>query len=216
MSFFTDIIGDTLTPLDFSTFVDYGSRAINTAKSWTGAIDSDTPWWEIPASIGGQIYGAPEDPLRQDSTKPQKPSFATTAPILAAIKYAMNQGPFNTSRLASLYGQYGPQQSAFEYDQNTQTGRQSLTDSLTNRGVAGSVFGENDLSVYDSSRYAGRAALFNQGVQNSAAIAGDILSADIQSRSLKNKMIGNALSIQADALKPKKKPNTTSPATGYQ
>jgi hypothetical protein len=204
MSFFTDIIGEMVTPLDFSKITDFGTEAGKWLEPLSKAID--------PVQ---KIYGAiTDDPLRQTSTTNSGfGKLAITAPVLAAINYANNQGPFDTSRHTALFDQYSPQASAIKYDQNSQNGRQALTNSLTARGVMGSVFGDSDLGSYDATRASGRSALFNQGIQSSAGIAGDILNADVQSQTLKNRMIGSALSIQAEALNSKKKPSV--PSSGY-
>jgi hypothetical protein len=116
-----------------------------------------------------------------------------TAPILAAINYARNQGPFDTSRLTSTYDQFAPESLAFEYDQNTARGRNALTSSLTNRGVMGSSFGNADLTNFQTSRDLGRRSLVNQGLAQRGNLAATLLDAQIKERGLKNDLYGRSL-----------------------
>jgi len=116
-----------------------------------------------------------------------------TAPILAAINYAKNQGPFDTSRLTSTYDQFQPSALAFEYDQNTSRGREALTSSLTNRGVMGSSFGNMDMTNFNTTRDLGRQSLLNQGFAARGDIAAKILDAQIKERALKNDLYGRSL-----------------------
>jgi hypothetical protein len=118
---------------------------------------------------------------------------AASAPVLAAIQYARNQDPFDTSRLTSLYDSYNPSAMAFEYDQNTARGRDSLTSSLTNRGVMGSSFGNADITNFNTTRDLGRQSLINQGLGQRAGIAGQILDADVKARQMKNQLYGSSL-----------------------
>ena len=116
-----------------------------------------------------------------------------TAPILAAINYAKNQGPFDTSRLTSTYDQFQPSALAFEYDQNTARGREALTSSLTNRGVMGSSFGNMDMTNFNTTRDLGRQSLLNQGFAARGDIAAKILDAQVKERALKNDLYGRSL-----------------------
>lgn len=149
--------------------------------------------WGGVQGLGGMLGGAQNvgSLLGGDSIFGK---VASAAPSIAALAYANNQGDFDTSRLESLYGAYNPEASAFEYDQNTATGRQRLNDSLTNRGVSGSSFGNYDINSFNTNRELGREALINQSVGNSANIANMILNADIKNRAIKNDLIGRALS----------------------
>jgi hypothetical protein len=116
-----------------------------------------------------------------------------SAPALAAIMYARNQGPFDTSRLTSTYDQFQPDALAYEYDQNTAKGRDALTSSLTNRGVMGSSFGNNDITNFNTSRDLGRRSLVNQGLVARGDIAKTLLDAQVKERGLKNQLYGSAL-----------------------
>lgn len=118
---------------------------------------------------------------------------AASAPVLAAIQYARNQSPLDTGKLESLYGSYDPNALAFGYDQNTMAGRDALTSSLTNRGVMGSSFGNNDLTNFNTTRDLGRSALVNQGMGQRADIAKSIMDANFKSQQLKNNLYGSSL-----------------------
>lgn len=118
---------------------------------------------------------------------------AAVAPVLAAINYAKNQDPFDTSRLTGLYDSYDPKALSYEYDQNTLRGRDQLTTSLQNRGVLGSSFGNMDMTNFNTTRELGRNSLINQGIGQRAQIAQNILGADVKSRQLKNQLYGSSL-----------------------
>jgi hypothetical protein len=118
---------------------------------------------------------------------------AASLPILAAINYAKNQGPFDTSRFESTYNEFQPESLAYEYDQNTARGRDALTSSLSQRGVMGSSFGNNDITNFQTSRDLGRRSLVNQGLAARANIAAPILDAEIKGRALKNDLYGRSL-----------------------
>jgi hypothetical protein len=115
------------------------------------------------------------------------------APILAAIQYARNQGPFDTSRLTGLFDSYNPGAMANTYDRNTEEQRRSLTSSLADRGVMGSSFGNMDITNFNTNRELGRGALISQASLGGADIAQKILQAQIQERQLRNQMYGSAL-----------------------
>lgn len=116
-----------------------------------------------------------------------------TAPILAAINYAKNQGPFDTSRLENTYNEFDPSALAYEYDQNTARGRNALTSSLTQRGVMGSSFGNNDITNFQTSRDLGRRSLVNQGLAQRGNLAATLLDAQVKERGLKNDLYGRSL-----------------------
>jgi hypothetical protein len=135
----------------------------------------------------GDIFGTIRGAL------PSADTAAALAPILAAIAYARNQGPFDTSRLTSTYDQFQPDALAFEYDQNTARGRDALTSSLTNRGVMGSSFGNMDITNFQTSRDLGRRSLVNQGLAARGGIANSIIDAEAKERALKNQLYGTSL-----------------------
>lgn len=118
---------------------------------------------------------------------------AASAPVLAAINYARNQDPFDTSRLTSIYDQFNPSALAYDYDLNTGRGRDALTTSLQNRGVLGSSFGNMDITNFNTTRELGRNSLINQGLGQKAQIATNILDADVKARQLKNQLYGSSL-----------------------
>lgn len=156
------------------TLKQYGGQALNAAKGLFG-----------PNASGGGTGILP-------SGSPFDVALAT-APALAAISYARNQGPFDTSRLTSTYDQFEPSALAYEYDQNTAAQRRGLESSLTNRGVMGSSFANQDFTNLQTSRDLGRRSLLNQGFAQRASIAKDILNAQVQDRALKNQLYGSAL-----------------------
>jgi hypothetical protein len=124
---------------------------------------------------------------------PSADKTAALVPILAAINYAKNQGGFDTSRLESTYDQFDPNALAFDYDQNTLRGREGLTSSLTNRGVMGSSFGNNDITNFNTTRDMGRRSLVSQGILARTDPAKAILDAQIKERALKNQLYGQSL-----------------------
>jgi len=112
---------------------------------------------------------------------------------LAAVNYARNQDPFDTSRLETAYSSIDPNSLAFPYDIETGKGRESLTSSLTNRGVMGSSFGNQDISSYDTMRGLGRQNLLTGGATAQANIGNQILQAQIAQQKNKNDLYGRAL-----------------------
>ena len=127
---------------------------------------------------------------------------AAIAAALAAINYAKNTDPFDTSRLESLYGQFNPSANAFQYDTNTGLGREELTSGLARRGISGSSFGDQSLTNYNTFRDLGRQSLLNQGIGTQADIASKILSSDVASRQMKNDLYGRALLALSGGLSP--------------
>lgn len=120
-------------------------------------------------------------------------SLLAMAPILAAIQYARNQSPFDTSRLTGLADKYSPDAMAYQYDRNTEDQRRSLTSSLADRQVMGSSFGNMDISNFNTNRELGRGALISQASLGGADIANKILQAHIQQQQQKNQLYGSAL-----------------------
>lgn len=115
------------------------------------------------------------------------------APSLAAIAYAKNQDPFDLSKLNSAYDSINPNSLALPYDIQTGHGRNDLTSSLTQRGVMGSSFANQDLSSYDTLRGLGRQNLLTSGATSQASIANQILNAQIGQQKNKNDLYGRAL-----------------------
>jgi hypothetical protein len=125
---------------------------------------------------------------------------AGSIPILAAMDYAKSQSPFDTSRLESTYNQFDPSALAYEYDQNTARGRDSLTSGLQSRGVMGSSFGNNDITNFQTSRDLGRRSLVNQGLAARGGLASSILDAQVKERALKNDLYGRSLMALGNVL----------------
>lgn len=130
-------------------------------------------------------------------------STIAAAPALAAINYAKNTSPFDTSRLENIYSQFDPNASAFQYDVNTGLGRNKLSSDLSRRGVMGSSFGQADVSNYNLMRELGRGALIQQGLGQQAGVANDIVNAQAKDRALKNQLYGSALLALSGALTPR-------------
>jgi hypothetical protein len=112
---------------------------------------------------------------------------------LAALNYARNQDPFDTSRLESAYSSIDPNSLAFPYDIQTGKGRESLNSSLTNRGVMGSSFANQDISSYDTMRGLGRQNLLTSGATAQANIGKQILDSQVAQQKNKNDLYGRAL-----------------------
>lgn len=123
-------------------------------------------------------------------------------PSLGAIAYARNQDPFDTSRLVRAYDSIDPNALALPYDLETAAGRTRLNDSLTNRQVAGSSFGNYDLASYDTLRGLGRQNLLTSGATSQAGIASQILNAEIAQQKNKNDLYGRALLALSGGLSP--------------
>jgi hypothetical protein len=173
-----------------------------------GALSMTSPGvWETaaPAALGGaagavaggaasSLFPSIGDILKgAKDYLPSGNTAAALAPIIAAIAYAKNQGPFDTSRLTSTYDQFEPDALAYDFDQNTNAGRNALTSSLTNRGVMGSSFGNMDLTNFQTTRDLGRRSLVNQGLAVRGGLANNILEAQVKERQLKNQLYGTSL-----------------------
>ena len=125
------------------------------------------------------------------------------APSLAAINYAKNQSPFDTSRLESAYDSINPESLTREFDINTGIGRRDLTSSLDRRGVMGSSFANQDMVNFNTSRDLGRSSLLTSGAKTQADIGSQILNADIKEREIKNALYGRALMALSGGLMPR-------------
>jgi len=133
-------------------------------------------------------------------------------PSLAAINYAKNQGPFDTSKLDSIYNGLQGNQSPYlksltdPYDETTAQGYGRLTQSLQDRGVSGSSFGNMDLTNYNTVRDRGRADILGTGMNNQltlqSGVASKLLDAQAKERELKNNLYGSALYALAGGLRP--------------
>jgi len=139
-------------------------------------------------------------------------STLAVAPSLAAINYAKNQGPFDTSKLDSIYNGLQGNQSPYlksltdPYDETTAQGYGRLTQSLQDRGVSGSSFGNMDLTNYNTVRDRGRADILGTGMNNQltlqSGVASKLLDAQAKERELKNNLYGSALYALAGGLRP--------------
>lgn len=129
-------------------------------------------------------------------------TLAGIAPSLAAINYAKNLGSPDTGRLESAYANVDPNAMALPYDIQTGKGRESLTSSLTDRGVMGSSFANQDLSSYDTLRGLGRSSLLTQGAGQQASIASQILKAQQEAQEDKLDLYGRSLLALSGGLNP--------------
>ncbi len=130
-------------------------------------------------------------------------SAASVAPSLAAINYARNLGEPDTSQLQSALNSINPNSLALPYDLATGTGRNTLTSSLTNRGVAGSSFGDQSLESYNTLRDLGRQNLLTGGATAQAGIANQILQAQTAQQKNKLDLYGRSLLALSGGLSPK-------------
>jgi hypothetical protein len=112
--------------------------------------------------------------------------------IGGALAYGLNQTP-DLSKLNAAYAALDPTALTREYDINTDTGRNALNTSLTNRGVMGSSFGNADQANFNTTRDIGRRSLLNAGVGQQANIANMILTGQNNNARYKNQLIGSAL-----------------------
>ena len=125
------------------------------------------------------------------------------APALSAINYAKNTSPFDTSGLTRISSEFDPDAAAFEYDTNTGLGRERLTSNLARRGIAGSSFGEADITNFNTTRDLGRRSLINQGLGTKVDIEKAIIDAQAKDRALKNQLYGSALLALSGSLTPR-------------
>lgn len=98
----------------------------------------------------------------------------------------------DTSKMNDIYSGLQGNQSAFiksltnPYDEQTAMARGRLTQSLGNRGVLGSSFGNFDLTSYDAARDRGRADVVAQGMNNQLGlqtnVASNLMNAQNQDR----------------------------------
>lgn len=128
----------------------------------------------------------------------------SAGPGIAALNYATNLPGSDTSRLESSYASIDPNALALPYDIQTGQGRERLTSSLTDRGVMGSSFGNQDLASYDTLRGLGRSNLLTSGASTQAQIAKMISDAQIASQKNKTDLYGRALLALSGGLTPAK------------
>ncbi len=127
-----------------------------------------------------------------------------SAPILAAINYAQNQGSPDLSKLNAAYSNFDPAALTGAYDMATGSGRSQLAANLARRGVAGSSFGNSDLENYDMTRDVGRSALLGQGASQQANIASQILGAQTAAQKNKFDLYGRSLLALGSVFSPQK------------
>lgn len=163
-----------------NSFTDYLKQAFGSGAAGGGA--GSTGISKLLQSLG--LGGGLSDVLG---------GAVNSAPVLAALNYARNQDPIDTSGLKQLASTYDPTAQAAMYDVQTGQGRNALNASLTNRGVAGSSFGNFDQASYDTMRGLGRSQLINQGAGTQAGIYGLINSAQLQAQQQRNQLLGSGL-----------------------
>lgn len=143
--------------------------------------------------LGGNAAGGSKGVADLFGDKGILGSAISSAPALAAINYAKNQDPFDTSRLESVYESINPGSVALPYDLETSAGRERLTSSLTDRGVTGSSFADHSMNSYNTLRDVGRSNLITGAAGTQANVASQILQAQIKEREAKNNLYGRAL-----------------------
>lgn len=197
MDWLTELLGETgELGIDPSVLEGGFNPAISNAPWWSSLPTGVQDLVQGVSGLGGNILDLFSGNASGGASRPGGGFLDTalaTAPILAAINYARNQGPFDTSRLTSTYDQFDPNALAYEYDQNTARGRNQLTSSLAQRGVMGSSFGANDLTNFQTTRDLGRRSLINQGLAQRGNIAATLLDAEAKARGLKNDLYGRSL-----------------------
>jgi hypothetical protein len=223
MGFFDDVLGDWVSgsdlpgggdlPVDWTSGYDLPGGGDLPAGGWTSGYDlpggGDLPSGgvndilnqlkKVPTSLlKGLGIVKPDGSLNLSSLFGGSGNnvlngIAAIAPSLAAISYARNQDPFDMSKLETAYSQVSPTGLTGQFDYNTGLGRNQLVDSLTNRGVMGSSFGNMDLTNYNTQRDVGRNALLTGGASVQADIANKILQGQILQQKNKNDLYGNAL-----------------------
>lgn len=169
---------------------------------WSGVKDAAGPLKEVAGLSGGlkNLFAPVNDGMNDLFGNDWGAKAAGSIPILAAMDYAKSQSPFDTSRLESTYNEFDPSALAYEYDQNTAKGRDSLTSSLQSRGVMGSSFGNNDITNFQTSRDLGRRSLVNQGLAARGGLASSLLDAQVKERALKNDLYGRSLMALGNVL----------------
>jgi hypothetical protein len=96
------------------------------------------------------------------------------------------------------------------WDMQTASGRTDMTNSLSNRGVLGSSFGQMDLNNYDYIRGVGRGDLASKALLTSAGVGGDLIGKEfdaINKRNLNtNMLLGAGLGASGSLFQPQKDP----------
>lgn len=109
----------------------------------------------------------------------QIPNFSVDTSGLTSLQQQVPTSyNFDTSKLTDAYNQFDPNSVTGQYDLNTAAARQGLASSLSARGVAGSSFGNSDMTNFGMTRDVGRQQLVNDAITRRAGIANDILSND--------------------------------------
>lgn len=148
-------------------------------------------------------------------------SLLGAAPGIAALSYAANQTPadttqlhgllgtaqgaaagssFNPTQLQASYDAFNPQAQTSQYDIQTGLGNAKLNSSLAQRGLSGSSFGDQSLTNFSTSRDLGRQTLINQGITSQAGIAQNIAQDTLAQGSLANSQLGTQAGIAKSIL----------------
>lgn len=97
------------------------------------------------------------------------------------------------------------------YDRQTALGRSELLSSLTNRGVMGSSFGNQDLTAFDTTRSLGRGDLATKALMGSIGTRGALLDQILQGTNKmhtnKNMLLGAGLNASGNLFRPERKPD---------
>jgi len=197
---------DQVAPVDYSST---GSSALDTSLNGGAGVLSGggTGSSGLPLSKGQSI-------LNQISANPGTAAF-NALPFGLALMQANSQkndiSPYiqNLNNLASQFS--GNQQGYLNsltdpYDQSTGINRQKLLESLNQRGVSGSSFGDQAINNFDYTSGLGRADLLSKGIasgaQTGAGINTQAINA-INARNLSsNALIGAGLNASGQLFNP--------------
>lgn len=130
-------------------------------------------------------------------------SAFNATPFLLALAQAKSQANDLNGVLSKINGEGYTNAVLHPYDLATGQGRTALEQSLSDRGVAGSSFGYNDLNNYDYLRNLGRGDLANKAQMTSAGLEGSLIN---QRNTNTNLLLGAGLNASGQLFSPKKDP----------
>jgi len=176
-----------------------GPAALRALFGGSGAAAGGSGGRSIFDSILRGLGGTDNDPYGGLVSK-----GIASAPILAAINYARNNGGMDTSKLDAAYNSFSPEAMTGAYDMASGAGRTNLAANLARRGVMGSSFANADLENYDMSRDVGRSAILGQGATTQANIANQILNAKTAAQKNQFDLYGRSLLALGNVFAPPK------------
>lgn len=158
--------------------------------------------WQTLGGGGGLGGGNGGGILGQIMNDPLGSAFNAT-PFLLALAQANKQAGDLNGVLSKINGEGYTNAVLHPYDLATGQGRTALEQSLSDRGVAGSSFGYNDLNNYDYMRNLGRGDLANKAQMTSAGLEGSLIN---QRNTNTNLLLGAGLNASGQLFSPKKDP----------